>query len=902
MTDVRPTRLAARAQALYHIASAVASSLDVGEIGARAARAILDATGLRAGLVYVADHPARVARCIAAMGVPPDVLDRVRVTPLDGSTFTGRTLLTGVAQITRRANLSGVAGTALDFLDTSQFTIMPAHGGGAIVGTLNAVGPLDRLLDDDELAFLQAAADLLGLALHNAQLHEEAERERGRSRFLADVGHSFARVLDPDEVLADIVARATGVLSDWCVLYLLDAGRQVLELRAVHHADPRRADIVRRVFASRPLRVGEGVAGNVVLDHRPRVFARFDEAAIAELAPRDDVAYQAELRMVRSWACVPLIARDQAIGALIIATTGNRALTDDDLDLARAFAERAALGVDNALLYADASRRARESDFLAETTGLLTAATEPRILLARLARQATKLLGDGCGIFMVGRGHRWLPAAAVEHRDPAIAERIRLALRPTGTGRNSGPLGRELLNGGVVIANGPEALRKYTGTEPGWSFVESLGVQAMLATGIRSGSDLLGAMICIRHGPPPYTDDDARLIRLVADHTGSVLGNALLHARIAAERARLAAVIEQLPEGVMIVGGSQGQIVLHNRAAERLLGRSVGHEAVAEHPIVFHLTTADGTPYPEAGLPLRRALEGDVVHGAEVWVDHPDGTRLPLLVSAAPLDPDAGRVHEAVAVFQDISAIKEVERRKDEWLSIASHELRTPITSLKGFAQFLERRAQRGTDGELDPATLTSALATIVRQANRLAMLVNDLLDVSRIQRGRVELRLRPVDLRDVVRAAADSLGGLDATVGDRLALDLPDVPVAGEWDPDRLEQVVTNLVGNAVKYDPSGARVIVQVRQAPGMVVVEVQDQGIGVPAADLGTLFQPFHRAGNVTRGAFGGIGLGLYIARDIVERHGGRIWVASAEGHGTTVSFSLPLPEASTGPSTG
>ena len=583
----------------------------------------------------------------------------------------------------------------------------------------------------------------------------------------------------------------------------------------------------------------------------------------------------------------------QAVGALVIATTGEQPFTEEDLALAAGFADRAALAIDNAQLYADAQQRAREADFLAETAALAAGARAPEELLSGLARQATKLLGDGCGIFLVAPGRRWLPAAAIEHRDRRLAARIRRFLLKEDTRLGQGPLGERLLAGETVVANGRDELRACAATAAGRRLFTQFGIQSLLAVGLGSRREILGAMVCVRHGPPAYTGDDARLLRLVADRTGAALANALLHAAIEAEHTRLAALIAQLPEGVVIAAAPDARLVLSNRAAEDLLGRPVAGETLGEWVPAFRLLTPDGKPFPVEDLPLARALRGETVHGAEVWTERPDGRRLPLLVSAAPIHAPDGAVDEAVAVFHDIAAIKEAERAKDEWLSIASHELRTPITSIKGYTQFLERQVQRA-DGGPSRQTLTEALGTISRQVNRLVELVTDLLDVSRIQQGRLVLRRRACELRDLVRAAAARAAEADPSAGTRLQLDLPDELLAGTWDPDRLDQVLTNLIGNALKYDPSGGAIIVRVRRAGMEAVVEVQDRGIGVPADEIGKLFQPFARVGNVHRLGFSGIGLGLYISRDIVERHGGRIWAESEEGRGTTMGFALPLAE--------
>ena len=230
-------------------------------------------------------------------------------------------------------------------------------------------------------------------------------------------------------------------------------------------------------------------------------------------------------------------------------------------------------------------------------------------------------------------------------------------------------------------------------------------------------------------------------------------------------------------------------------------------------------------------------------------------------------------------------------RARDEFLSIASHELRTPLTGIKGYAQILLRAQARG---QLDDDRLHRSLATIDDAADRLAALVDDLLDVSRIRTGHLPLRLATVDLvatlRDVTERYRDHLDHEHP-----LAMELPDRPVYVDVDVDRLEQVVTNLLSNAVKYSPTGGVVRLALVGGDGGALVQVSDSGIGLPPGSLEAIFQPFGRAANATRRSLPGMGLGLYICRTLVERHGGRIWATSGgENSGTTFGFWLPRPE--------
>jgi signal transduction histidine kinase len=227
-------------------------------------------------------------------------------------------------------------------------------------------------------------------------------------------------------------------------------------------------------------------------------------------------------------------------------------------------------------------------------------------------------------------------------------------------------------------------------------------------------------------------------------------------------------------------------------------------------------------------------------------------------------------------------------RARDQFLSIASHELRTPVTSIRGYAQMIERSRRRD---DLDVERLDRAIATIRDGAERLVVLTQDLLDVSRIQGGHLALRLAPLDLRaviaDAVRARQDDLAGRHA-----VRTELPERDCVVVADRTRLDQVIANLLDNALKYSPAGGSVMIALQADDDGATVRVADEGIGVPTDMLERVFEPFGRAANAADSEVPGMGLGLFICRNIVALHGGRIWAqSSGPGQGTTVSFWLP-----------
>jgi signal transduction histidine kinase len=226
-------------------------------------------------------------------------------------------------------------------------------------------------------------------------------------------------------------------------------------------------------------------------------------------------------------------------------------------------------------------------------------------------------------------------------------------------------------------------------------------------------------------------------------------------------------------------------------------------------------------------------------------------------------------------------------RARDTFLSIASHELRTPVTSIKGFVQALLRQQQHG---EIDARQLARALPVIDRSTNRLTVLIEDLLDVSRIRLGRLMLHRRPVDLAELTRLVLERYRPQAAA--HELTLGIASTPPPVLADIDRLDQVLSNLLDNALKYSPNGGPIVVTVASDGPGVQLSVRDAGIGLPAGTTEFIFEPFGRADNAADRQIAGLGLGLYICRSIVEQHGGRVWAESpGEGQGTTLHVWLP-----------
>lgn len=260
------------------------------------------------------------------------------------------------------------------------------------------------------------------------------------------------------------------------------------------------------------------------------------------------------------------------------------------------------------------------------------------------------------------------------------------------------------------------------------------------------------------------------------------------------------------------------------------------------------------------------------------------------------------RVDEATAELRDQYArLQELDRLKTQFMSVASHELKTPVTAMSGFLQVALRRIRKRLEAGPPDAdswaaeqnTVAEQLVIVQRQTGKLARLIDELLDVSRIQSGRVEFNHQEMDLTQLVREVAERM---QTTTSGHTIRVKEGGPVRIDADRDHLEQVLNNLIGNALKYSPDGGKITVATGTEDGDAVLSVTDQGIGIPEEELGSVFGLFYRSPDRRARDVGGMGLGLYISKEIIDRHGGRIWAESTHGKGTTFHVRLPRRAAS------
>jgi two-component system CheB/CheR fusion protein len=339
------------------------------------------------------------------------------------------------------------------------------------------------------------------------------------------------------------------------------------------------------------------------------------------------------------------------------------------------------------------------------------------------------------------------------------------------------------------------------------------------------------------------------------------------------ERARLAVILNTMGDAILVLN-RDGSTLLTNAAYDRLF---------AQTNLPFAADDLEGRPLPRQETPRERAMQGEPF-SMEFTLAGERGERRWFEADGRPVRDAEGRLQWSILAIRDITD-RSLHRLQEQFISLASHELRTPLTSLQGYLQILQRQFR---DPPL-PDRARQYVANSLNQVERLKRLVTDLLDVVRLQNGKLVLTLQPVALREVVAQAVE----LAQFMTDRpIRLEAGDDPLRMNGDAGRLEQVLLNLLTNAITHAPGGERIDVRLRRAGDEAEIAVQDYGPGIPQAELPNLFSRFHQVARRDAQAQRGLGLGLFIVRELVTAHSGTVAVASTEGEGSTFTVRLPL----------
>jgi len=513
------------------------------------------------------------------------------------------------------------------------------------------------------------------------------------------------------------------------------------------------------------------------------------------------------------------------------------------------------------------SYRLRQREYLLQISRAMTARLDLFSLLELIVTSSAEMVGGEVGLIALAeqegglrvRAVYGLPREVVDDLIPLLAELPQLAER----------------QGGREASQLPDIPLRVLEATIGRHLRQVVNLPLVIE------EELLGAIYILRSGEAEFSTNDRAVLRSFADQAAIAVRNARLYEQMTAEKRRLDGIIQNSADGVMILD-PQRRVQVINRALCGMIGCPVDSVVGLPCQEVLQLRHREGFDICSGEGPPDLPQEGSLYAEGELIGSH--GSSRTVGVTYSPLYDEGGQLQNIIANVVDISRFREAEEMKSTFVSVISHELKTPVALIKGYAGTLRRE-----DACWDAETLREGLAIIEEESDRLAELIDKLLDASRIQAGALKLDRGDVRLQDLASKVVD--GFRVQTDAHEFELDFPaDLPPVLA-DEERVRQVLSNLVDNGVKYSPDGGAIRVGGWSEPDRVVVYVADQGIGVPAGEQEKLFQRFYRVDTSMRRRTQGAGLGLFLSKAIVEAHGGRMWLQSAPNRGTTVFFSLP-----------
>jgi PAS domain S-box-containing protein len=741
---------------------------------------------------------------------------------------------------------------------TETMAVAPVRGEGDGMAGVFAVVSAEPVVPDD-VVFLRSVANLVAAAMVR-------DRAETRLAFLAEAGHVLGDSLEYDVTLSTLADLIVPRLADWCIVDLVedDGTLQRVAVRAAH---PGKQALLDTLHGDYPPVSGSGQPAAKALASGSTVhFPEFTPESLRETT-LDERHFELMSQLdPRSAMAVPLTAHGRVLGALTFAwSESGRRYDESDTVIAEELGHRAALAIENARLYRSELEAQRRIAFLVEASDVLASSLDYDETLTALARLAVPRLGDWCVIYIAGPGGV-IERRAVEHAG-GRQDFIRSVLEAHPI-RPDAPVGVP-----AVIRTGRSELEATASPISTASDVEDpeelatalgeIAVRSTMCVPLIARRRTIGAILFVSaESHRIFTESDLRLAEELATRAAVAVDNSRLFNE-AEQRGEAAEALDSIADGVFLVD-TGGIVRIWNAAAEAITGIPFADVRGRSAATVF-----DGWEEIAALAEATPRTVPATVDGRELW----------LSISGVPSSDGMAYA------FRDVTADRQLDRLKSDFVATVSHELRTPLAAVYGAALTLAERDFTGREGLRRDLVLQ-----IAEQAARLSAIVDDILFVGKLEAGGLRLEPATVDVVDVARAAVEAAS---ARAGESAEVTLRAVAESStiETDAGRLRQVLDNLLDNAIKYSPGGGAIELRVDESERWTRFAVSDHGVGIPAGELARIFEKFYRLDpHQTRGV-NGTGLGLYVCRELVERMDGRINVASVPGRGSTFLVELP-----------
>ncbi|PMP76285.1 MAG: histidine kinase, partial [Roseiflexus castenholzii] len=787
----------------------------------------------------------------------------------------------------------------------------PIIQGDEVFGVLNVQSYEPGRFDEDAQRFLMTVANQAAIALSNVRLFQSEQERRRVADTLREVAHVMTGVLALDEIFAMILDQLARIVPYDTASLMLREG-DMLRIVAARGFD----ESIRERVEHLELHVDDDPSlAQVLYTRRPLVLIDAREAPPSNV---DDGTEH-----IRGWVGAPLLLGDEVIGILNVDSATVGAYDEEDAQLVLALASQAAQAIRNARLFAEVrrfntelehlvnertaelqdayARLAAERDRLQAVHAItveLTASLDLKMTLNRALELASKAIGARRGSIML-KDHRngQLECRAVLNADGSVDSKCFPIMFERGAGLSGWVMQQEEA---ICIADVRD--------DPRWLHEEGRAeeVRSVIAAPLMTQGAPLGVLILTSPEVDFFNQDQLQLLATIANEVAIVIHNATLYSiinDIATESGKLLlqqreensknqAILQSLGEGVIVVGQDQN-IVLYNAAAEQILG--IPAQFVVKQPLsrIMEYCADDGAS--ERACRIYEGLRQGLQALTEAQKNHNRMLELPeptqsILLNFAPWVGPRNAMYGSVVVIHDITREVEADRAKREFISNVSHELRTPLTSIKGYVDLLILNPKWKLNEEQ-----LSYLSVVKSNTHRLMNLINDILEIGRIDDNKVGLTFKPISIGAIFEEVNKTLRAEIERKRLLFSIEVADHTPPVMADETRLTQVVLNLASNAVKYTyPEGSVKLRAGLNPAGLLQVDVIDNGVGISPEQQQHLFRRFYRADNPLRDEAGGTGLGLSIAKSYVEMHGGQMWVESEPGKGSTFSFIIPLTQ--------
>ncbi len=514
--------------------------------------------------------------------------------------------------------------------------------------------------------------------------------------------------------------------------------------------------------------------------------------------------------------------------------------------------------------------RIRQREYLLEISRAITEELDLEKVLSLVVRLATELLSGHAGLITLRQESGGWHVAANSGINPALLKQLGPLLADIPDQKD--PARFEL----------PEVNRRLQRM----TAAASLGLLTGVGLPMVTRSEVVGVIFVFRSYRGVFSADDRNLLSGFASQAAIAVQNASLYRDVTQQRQHLASVLESSADGIFILDPAH-EVIGFNRACARLTGLTAEQAIGREHSQIIHWARRTHGPSLEEAEASGWPLSAQAALYVEGDLRRSDGGTTSVGVTYAPTTAADGRLLGIVGNVRDITRFREAEELKSTFISIISHELRTPVALIKGYVGTLRRE-----DASWEPDIVRQSLAVIEDEADRLAYLIDDLLDASRLQAGALRLKPSELALDQLTERAVERF----QTQSDKHHFVVqfpPSFPIVIA-DEDRISQVINNLLSNAVKYSPDGGTITLTGQPRAKDVMLCISDEGPGISQQDAPRVFDRFFRATEAAR-TTKGTGLGLYLAKAVVEAHGGQIWVDESPARGARVCFSLPRPPA-------